>query len=122
MTLAAPPQNAQVTHRGADSLRRRRRRRPFDGSSGDVEGGGWGAKCGEGVGIRFGIVARSIAGTDRRGNDGRAGGIRLGVPLMGGWHPAAEPEEDSEEDTHYDSWRKMRVEEIIKDPFLTPGR
>lgn len=54
---------------------------------------------------------------------GGGGGIRsVEMMMMGGWHPAAEPDDDEEDGTHHDSWRKMRVEELIKDPFLTPGR
>lgn len=51
------------------------------------------------------------------------GGVRSAeVMMMAGWHPAAEPDEVENEDTHHDNWRRMRVEELIKDPFLTPGR
>lgn len=115
MTLTAPPKSVPTT-RSADSLRRRRRRRSLDGGGSssssisrppdfkDTSRGYWSASNRlEGIRLCSGI-----------------GGV-VGNVITVGWHPAAEPDEDSD-DTHYDNWRKMRVEELVKDPFLTPGR
>ncbi|CAN0043740.1 unnamed protein product, partial [Ectocarpus fasciculatus] len=70
----------------------------------------------------FGGVSAS-SGSSGFAGGGRDGGRARGVEVvMRGWHPAAEPNEDENDSSHHDNWRKMRVEELVKDPFLTPGR
>ncbi|CAM9584952.1 unnamed protein product [Ectocarpus sp. 12 AP-2014] len=70
-----------------------------------------------------GLSGGSASGGGGFAGGGLDGGRVRGVGVVtGGWHPAAEPTEDQNDGSHHDSWRKMRVEELIKDPFLTPGR
>lgn len=70
-----------------------------------------------------GISGGSASSGGGFASGGRGGGHVRGVGVVtGGWHPAAEPTEDENDSSHHDNWRKMRVEELIKDPFLTPGR
>lgn len=71
-------------------------------------------------GIRGGSAGGGGGGFAVGGRD--VGRVRGGELVTGGWHPAAEPTEDENDSSHHDNWRKMRVEELIKDPFLTPGR
>lgn len=86
-----------------------------------TEGLGGVFSAGSGVGGRHQTAAPPAVGS-RLGSGGGSGVRSVEVMMMGGWHPAAEPDEEEGDDAHHDSWRRMRVEELIKDPFLTPGR
>lgn len=153
MTLATAPRVSAGTTATttiapvADSIRRRRRRRPFgdaipNASSGatatsiviaDAGGGrgrgsrtggvGFGARV-DGIRKLEGIGATSAGekGFTRRREGAGAAGTGRGDALMAGWHPAAEPDAEDDEDAQYENWRRMRVEELVKDQFLTPGR
>lgn len=134
MTLVAaaparPPASTLTVDNGADSIRRRRRRRPFGESPADgvpaTSGGAAVADIGArhdvgrlGVGVGVGI------GTENVGSGLARCGSLATAPrnVLMGWHPAAEPDDGDTDDTHHDSWRRLRVEELVKDQFLTPGR
>lgn len=72
-----------------------------------------------------GLVAGG--GKEDGGEGGWGGGVKAvggrvaGVDIVG-WHPAVEPAEADDDETYHDNWRKLRVAELWKDQYLTPGR
>lgn len=115
----AIPHAGSATVTAAEALPSRRRRCDTkDRSGGDYSG--WGSGLG---GLRTRTTPGGVLGDVGRSAVGPVvkKGVGGGLGVVG-WHPASEPSESEDDDTYYEKWRQLRVAELWKDQYLTPGR